>query len=1239
MAPSQAYEAAAEGYDVFISHCKKADGTEDRALWCVDVFEEAGMKPFFDLQNLEEISREQLIKDVKASKALVTVIDPETFNSEWVLLENQTAVDHNIPIVPFYDGDRWKWNDISFWVSKHPAFFKIPAIEYHRTYHKQSKALLISKAKGQKRFSEQLTAPNEVVATAAQKLAIHMKELLAKQILPPQCAKLCRASDNLCGEAGALLPELVEEASVDSTLADIRSCVEDTQEMVHTMDGLAPPKTGGGGGCCGGSKGGKNMVAVAPAPIATVDGLLSKDVELAALRGALRRVLGDARRAVRLKRAGSTSTIAEFWKGLASGDGGSQSASGSWDDLMKVLTEELRRAGAEDAELQAAADRAAGLLPKLKAKLVDSTGAIRSDALKSAFGEDGGGVTGVLLDAAQGTTEEEKVFSPEIKALSGGAGGVPSDLPEFADVGFLMLRGAATLAELRARMAQALATTSFKGHAAEGSYTFYLHDGKTAVSSRQEGELLVFEQIPGLLIVPGAAPAAARVAADDNAAAGPAVDALFAEAKEEVESEERETFAAALTLSKVLEDADLLNRFKRLTYGELPEENVQFLSEMAQLRSEMAPLPSDEAKFAFLLPKLRFIHTTFVVKVTTMKLSADLATREAATASFQSAIASAKSGTRNPQALIACFEAVEAEVSAVCERLLPKLRSAVTTVGPLKGIGKARRTVIVVGGGIAGSFTARWFDRFYHDRLDTILVDPKEYHEITFMTLRATVQDNNGFQKRMRVPHRDYVAHGQVVIEQCQEVAPDHIKVGSSGKDLHVIPFDYLFLSTGCHYSENIKTNSPSMAYRIQQYEAERRKIVESKRVLIIGAGVVGNELCGEIIDAFPKKEVIMVGRSTILSRAGPEAHRMIADHWASKGVKCIFNEEMMPYTPGDTHYVTAKGTKIPVDGTRAFWCLGRQAPNTWFLKKHFGSAALDPLGYIKVDGHCRVQGVSRGNIFAAGDCVFAPAHPGGDRGHWGFHLHSFIARENIVALHEQLSAGKTPELCESPQQMPFQIDPNCESGTGACWVEPLKMLSVGHNTFFLKLTAFPKGAKNLEIPADFAAKVKSGEVKTHCWMLKKGSEARQKVELERGDMLRDTKTTPISKDKAMPHAGFKHQPPGKDVKDFMMFNELFVTRPKLAKFIMVCLYTQLRTKKSAPFSDAPRPLPTATPLLALSRTHASNDSRVWQQQMFFKGQYDDAVLTDAQAQEAEEAEAKLAELGDEFEIIASTSG
>ena len=339
------------------------------------------------------------------------IVDPETFTSEWVLLENQTAADNNIPIIPFYDGDRWKWNDISFWVSKYPQFFKIPAIEYHRTYHKQSKALLISKAKGQKRFSEQLVAPNEVVATAAQKLAVHMEELLTTQILPPQCAKLCRATSNLHNEAGSLAPELVEDAGVDSSLAELRSCVEDTQEIMHGMDGLAPP--GGGFGMCGGSKPPKS-VTVSSAPVAIVTGLLSKDVEMATLRGALRRALGEARRLDRLKRAGSASNIVGFWKDMAADESGK-----SWDDLVGLLTKELQSAGAEDAELKAASERASLLLPKLKARLVGIDGKIKIAALKTAFGDDGGAVTGVLLDAAQGSVEEEKVYSPEIKSIDG----------------------------------------------------------------------------------------------------------------------------------------------------------------------------------------------------------------------------------------------------------------------------------------------------------------------------------------------------------------------------------------------------------------------------------------------------------------------------------------------------------------------------------------------------------------------------------------------------------------------------------------------------------------------------------------------------------------------------------------------------------------------------------------------------------------------------------------------------
>ena len=41
MASAAKYEASADAYDVFISHCKRESSSEDKALWVVDVFEEA----------------------------------------------------------------------------------------------------------------------------------------------------------------------------------------------------------------------------------------------------------------------------------------------------------------------------------------------------------------------------------------------------------------------------------------------------------------------------------------------------------------------------------------------------------------------------------------------------------------------------------------------------------------------------------------------------------------------------------------------------------------------------------------------------------------------------------------------------------------------------------------------------------------------------------------------------------------------------------------------------------------------------------------------------------------------------------------------------------------------------------------------------------------------------------------------------------------------------------------------
>ena len=131
--------------DAFVSHCKRVAGTEDRALWVVDTLEEGGLNVFFDRNDLDEISMDKLKEHVLSSAVIVTVLDPATYDSEWVRKEHEWAEAAGIPIVPFYDADLYKWADLSHWVSKYPAWFRTPAVEYHRAFHRNAKAKLVER--------------------------------------------------------------------------------------------------------------------------------------------------------------------------------------------------------------------------------------------------------------------------------------------------------------------------------------------------------------------------------------------------------------------------------------------------------------------------------------------------------------------------------------------------------------------------------------------------------------------------------------------------------------------------------------------------------------------------------------------------------------------------------------------------------------------------------------------------------------------------------------------------------------------------------------------------------------------------------------------------------------------------------------------------------------------------------------------------------------------------------------
>merc|ERR1719387_2302208 len=110
------------------------DFSEDRAIWVADTLESVGFHAWFDRSDLTAITLDAIRDAVESSHVMVTILDPFTFESQWVVQENEWARDLGIPILVLYDGDRYEWGHIAKWQATHPHCFKFPAIEYVKNY-------------------------------------------------------------------------------------------------------------------------------------------------------------------------------------------------------------------------------------------------------------------------------------------------------------------------------------------------------------------------------------------------------------------------------------------------------------------------------------------------------------------------------------------------------------------------------------------------------------------------------------------------------------------------------------------------------------------------------------------------------------------------------------------------------------------------------------------------------------------------------------------------------------------------------------------------------------------------------------------------------------------------------------------------------------------------------------------------------------------------------------------------
>ncbi|KAK9170314.1 hypothetical protein Syun_002454 [Stephania yunnanensis] len=266
------------------------------------------------------------------------------------------------------------------------------------------------------------------------------------------------------------------------------------------------------------------------------------------------------------------------------------------------------------------------------------------------------------------------------------------------------------------------------------------------------------------------------------------------------------------------------------------------------------------------------------------------------------------------------------------------------------------KVVVVVGGGVAGGLVARLLQ--FH--ADVFLIDPKEYFEIPWASLRAMVEPS--FGERSVFNHNEYLTNGRIVTSHVINITETAVLTAEE----HWIAYDYLIIATG-HKDSLPRTRTE----RLEQFKADNRKIKSANSILIIGGGPTGVELAGEIAADFPEKKMTLVHRGPrLMEFVGEKASKKAHDWLVSKKVDVLLNQsvELSSSTDEMHTYRTSAGKTITADCH--FWCTGKPVSSSW-LKDTILKDSVDRQGRLKVDEHLRVKG--RKNIFALGDITDVP--------------------------------------------------------------------------------------------------------------------------------------------------------------------------------------------------------------------------------------------------------------------------
>jgi NADH dehydrogenase FAD-containing subunit len=219
-------------------------------------------------------------------------------------------------------------------------------------------------------------------------------------------------------------------------------------------------------------------------------------------------------------------------------------------------------------------------------------------------------------------------------------------------------------------------------------------------------------------------------------------------------------------------------------------------------------------------------------------------------------------------------------------------RSRARSLLPAPSKDSELQNIVIVGASFAGYHAARIIATTLppNSPYRVIVIEPHSHFHFTWVLPRFCVVD--GAHKAF-IPYGPYLngaSEGRVrwIQDRVAEVGRTTVRLARGSE---VIPYAFLVIATGSGANDGLpsRVRADEKSEGLQQLEAIRTRIRDSKDLVIVGGGAAGVELAADAKHKYPEKNVTLVhSRDAVMHRFGPELQAAATKALTSLGVELI---------------------------------------------------------------------------------------------------------------------------------------------------------------------------------------------------------------------------------------------------------------------------------------------------------------------------------------------------------------